>query len=55
LPNWLANIFEWGGQMPFKGLNRCQLFVLGAVLLYQRVLLYQHEHHMPVGTDIRPL
>lgn len=49
------NIFEWGGQMPVKGLNRCQLFVLGAVLLYQLALLYQHEHHMPVGTDIKPL
>jgi hypothetical protein len=49
------NIFEWGGQMPVKGLNRCQLFVLGAVLLYQLALLYQHEHHMPVGTDVKPL
>jgi hypothetical protein len=49
------NIFEWGGQMPVKGLNRCQLFVLGAVLLYQLALLYQHEHHMPDGTDVKPL
>jgi hypothetical protein len=31
------------------------LFVLGAVLLYQLVLLYQHENHMPVGTDIKSL
>jgi hypothetical protein len=36
-------------------LNRCQLFVLGAFLLYQLALLYQQEHHMPVGTDVKPL
>jgi hypothetical protein len=35
------NVFEWGGHLPVKGLTRCQLFALGAVLLYQRVLLYQ--------------
>lgn len=49
------NVFEWGGQMPVKGLNRCQLFALGAVLLYQWVLLYQHEHQMPLGIEIKPL
>lgn len=49
------NVFEWGGQMPVKGLKRCQLFALGAVLLYQLVLLYQHEHHMPLGIEIKPL
>jgi hypothetical protein len=49
------NVFEWGGQMPVKGLKRCQLFALGAVLLYQWVLLYQHEHQMPLGIEIKPL
>jgi hypothetical protein len=49
------NLFEWGGQMPVKGLRRCQLFALGAVLLYQLVLLYQHEQHLPVGVGIKPL
>jgi len=39
------NLFEWGGQMPVKGLRRCQLLALGAVLLYQVVLLHQHQHH----------
>ena len=43
------NLFEWGGQMPVKGLRRCQLLALGAVLLYQLVLLYQHQHAQPVG------
>ncbi len=42
------NIFEWSGQMPVKGLYRCQLLALGAILLYQLVLLYQHEHQKPV-------
>jgi len=27
------NVFEWGGQVPVKGLHRTQLFVLGAVLI----------------------
>lgn len=49
------NVFEWGAQMPVKGLKRCQLFALGAVLLYQLVLLYQYEHQMPLGIDIKPL
>jgi hypothetical protein len=49
------NIFEWGGQMPVKGLRRCQLLTLGAVLLYQLVLLYQHQHRQPVGIGIKAL
>lgn len=49
------NIFEWGGQMPVKGLRRCQLLALGAVLLYQLVLLYQHQHHQLVGVGIKAL
>jgi len=49
------NLFEWGGQMPVKGLRRCQLLALGAVLLYQLVLLYQHQHHHPVGVGIKAL
>jgi hypothetical protein len=49
------NLFEWGGQMPVKGLRRCQLLALGAVLLYQLVLLYQHQHHQLVGVGIKAL
>ena len=49
------NVFEWGGHMPVKGLACWQLFALGAILLYQLVLLYQHEHQMPVGIGIKPL
>jgi hypothetical protein len=49
------NIFEWEGQVPTKGLLRTQLFVLGAIFLYQVVLLYQFEHNLPLGKDIKPL
>jgi hypothetical protein len=49
------NIFEWGGQVPVKGLCRTQLIVLGAILLYQLVLLYQFEHQLPLGKGIKPL
>jgi hypothetical protein len=43
------NVCEWRGQMPVKGLKRCQLLALGAILLYQIVLLYQHQRQQPVG------
>jgi hypothetical protein len=49
------NIFEWGGQVPVKGLKRTRLIVLGAVLLYQLVLLFQFEHNQPLGKGIKPL
>ena len=49
------NVFEWGGQVPVKGLRRTQLIVLGAVLVYQLVLLYQFEHGKPLGQAIKPL
>jgi hypothetical protein len=49
------NLFEWGGQMPVKGVCRCQLLALGAVLLYQLVLLYHHHHHQLVGVGIKAL
>jgi hypothetical protein len=49
------NVFEWGGQVPVKGLKRTQLIVLGAVLLYQLALLYQFEHSKPLGQGIKPL
>jgi hypothetical protein len=49
------NVFEWGGQVPVKGLKRTQLIVLGAVLLYQLALLYQFEHGKPLAQGIKPL
>lgn len=49
------NILEWRGQMPVKGLNKCQLLALGAILLYQIVLAYQHEQLRPVEVGIKAL
>jgi hypothetical protein len=49
------NIFEWSGQVPVKGLKRTQLFVLGALFLYQLILLYQFDSQLPLGTNIKPL
>jgi hypothetical protein len=49
------NIFEWRVKMPVKGLPRSQLLALGAVVIYQVVLLYQHERNLPLGQGIKPL
>jgi hypothetical protein len=49
------NVFEWRVKMPVKGLQRSQLLALGAVVVYQLVLLYQHEHNLPLGKGIKPL
>jgi Transposase DDE domain len=49
------NVFEWRAKMPVKGLQRSQLLALGAVVVYQLVLLYQHEHDLPLGKGIKPL
>jgi hypothetical protein len=48
------NIFEWGGQVPVKGLRRTRLIVLGAVFVYQLVLFYQFKHGKPLGQAIKP-
>lgn len=49
------NVFEWGGHVPVKGLRRTQLLVLGAVLLYQLVLLHQFQHGKPLGKAVKAL
>jgi hypothetical protein len=51
----LKNVFEWGGQVPVKGLKRTQLIVLGALVVYQLVLLYQFEHQLPLGPGLKAL
>ena len=47
------NVFEWGGQVPVKGLKRTQLVVLGAVVVYQLVLFYQFERQLPLGRGVK--
>lgn len=49
------NVFEWRGQMPGKGLCRCRLLAVGAVMLYQLVLLYQHEQKLATGVGVKAL
>jgi hypothetical protein len=49
------NVFEWGGQVPVKGLIRTQLIVLGAIFVYQLVLLYQFNNTQHLGRGIKPL
>jgi hypothetical protein len=51
----LKNIFAWRVNMPVKGLHRSQLLALGAVVISQLVLLYQHERNWPLGKGIKPL
>lgn len=52
---WYKNVFEWRVKMPVKGLQRSQLLALGAVVVYQLVLRYQHEQTLPLGKGIKPL
>jgi hypothetical protein len=49
------NVFEWRTQMPVKGLRKSQLLALGAIFIYQLVLLYQHDQDLPVGNGIKAL
>jgi hypothetical protein len=49
------NVFGWGGQVPVSGLQRVRLIVLGAVLAYQLVLLYQYQRALPLGRAVKPL
>jgi hypothetical protein len=49
------NTFEWSGYLPVKGLKRAQMIVLGAIFIYQLVLLYQHEKEVAVGQGIKAL
>jgi hypothetical protein len=49
------NVFEWRVKMPVKGLQKTKLLALGAILIYQLVLLYQHEQGKTVGKGIKAL
>jgi len=49
------NVFEWQGQVPVKGTQRVRLIVLGAVLVYQFVLLYQFQAGLPLGKGVKAL
>ncbi|MEM7031207.1 MAG: transposase [Chloroflexota bacterium] len=48
-------LFDFHGQVPVKGLIRVQVFVLGAVFVYQLLLLYQFKAGLPLGKGIKSL
>ena len=48
-------VFEWRVKMPVKGLERSRMLALGAVVLYQLVLRYQHERGLTPGRGIKAL
>lgn len=48
-------VFEWRVKMPVKGLERSTLLALGAIVIYQLALFYQHERNLPLGQGIKPL
>lgn len=47
------NIFDGHDQVPTKGLIATQRYALGAVLLYQIVLWYRHEHKLPLREGLK--
>ena len=52
---WYTNVLEWQVKLPVKGIQRSQLLALCAVVMYQLVLLDQHEQHLPLSKGIKPL
>jgi hypothetical protein len=47
--------FGWSKNMPVTGLSKSQLFALGAIFLYQLVMLYQYERGAKIGQGIKAL
>ena len=47
------DIFDVHGQVPTKGLVNTRRFALGAILVYQLVLLYRFEHHMHLRVGLK--
>jgi hypothetical protein len=48
------HIFDAHGQVPTKGLVNTQRFALGAVFVYQLILLYRFEHDMSLRVGLKP-
>ena len=52
---WFKGIFEWGVKRPVEGVPRSHLLALGAMVISQVALRYQHERGLPLGHGIKPL
>ncbi len=50
--NLFKSVYTWHTQMPVKGLRRSQLLALGAIFVYQLVLLYQYQQALPIGKGV---
>ncbi len=48
-------LFQWHGQVSVTSWHRVRLFVLGAVFVYQLLLLYQFQAGLPLGKGLKPL
>jgi len=46
-------IFECHGQVPTKGLAASQRHILGAVFLYQLLLLHRFQHHQDLRLGLK--
>ena len=49
-----TGIFDAHGQVPTKGLVNTRRFALGAVLVYQLILWYRHEHGLDLRVGLKP-
>jgi hypothetical protein len=47
------SIFDGHGQVPTKGAVNTQRFILGAILVYQLVLLYRFEHSLSLRKGLK--
>ena len=47
-------IFDVQGAVPTKGLGNTQRFALGAILVYQLLLWYRHEHALALRIGLKP-
>jgi hypothetical protein len=47
-------MFDGHASVPTKGLANTSCWALGAVFVYQLVLLYRHEHHQPLRVGLKP-
>jgi hypothetical protein len=47
-------IFDCGGQVPTRGLVAIRRYVLGAVFVYQLVLLHRYEHGGDLRVGLKP-
>lgn len=48
-------VFDWNTQAPARGLKRNQLLILGAVFVFQLLLLLQWFDNRPIGTGVKAL